>query len=77
MKALKSYKVDRVIDGRNELDIFFDRDKKEFFASIGMERVTHTDINEAKKLARELLKKACSPSRLCSTTHARSLTRSS
>jgi hypothetical protein len=58
MKGLKPYKVDQVIDGRNELDIFFDRDKKEFFAAIGMERVTHTDINEAKKLARELLKKA-------------------
>ncbi len=57
-RKLKPYKVDDVAAGRERLPIFFDRDDKVFFAEIGMERVQHTDLVEAKKLAVQLLTRA-------------------
>lgn len=43
---------------KDTITIFFDRTKKVFFASIGMERVEHTDLVEARKLARDLVVRA-------------------
>lgn len=59
-RQLKPYTVDSVTrpETRERLDIYFDRNRKLFFAAIGMERVEHTDLKEAKKLALELLTRA-------------------
>ena len=54
-RALKPYKVETVAEGTQRLDVFFDRDKKVFFASLGNERVEDTDLPKALQKAHKLL----------------------
>lgn len=56
-RDLKPYVVDKILhpSNRSVLELFFDRNKHVFFAEIAMERVEHTDIGEARKLAKDLL----------------------
>lgn len=62
-RGLKPYKVDRVYhngDISTFLDIFFDREKMVFFASMATERVEAKSVNELIPLAKELLSRSIS-----------------
>jgi len=56
-RGRKPYSIEVVRSTNKELStpLLFDRDRHVFFAAIGMDRVEHTDIKEARKLARQLI----------------------
>lgn len=56
-RGRKPYSIEVVRSTNKELTtpLLFDRDRQVFFAAIGMERVEHTDIKEARKLAQQLI----------------------
>jgi hypothetical protein len=57
-RPLKPHFIEKVFhkNGRDHLDVMFDRDHKVFFVATGQVRKEHSDLAEVRKLAAELLK---------------------
>lgn len=58
-RPLKPYKVEVVMhsNGRDHIEVMFDRDRKLFFAQMGVERAESSDLTAVRNLAKQLVEK--------------------